>query len=176
MNSFVFGFKAMFGLIAIAALIYIYLFPAALARHRKHPHVVAITILNVLLGWTVIAWVALAVWSCFYRSPSAPLPSVTINPRHRQPRVVLDAFSRPHVQGEVFNPPSFVYLPRTHRPTDKHPDYFWLHPKGYPFQVQGGDHETQVWTDSPKLDGYTLVSDEYSDRLYHVPTRGTEDE
>lgn len=60
-------------------------------------------------------------------------------------------------------------------------EFYWDHPRGFPFQVCGGPHGgdqmptskpwedwMEVWTDLPVLDGYRLVVDEYSDRVYHV--------
>lgn len=41
----------------------IYLLPALVAWRRRHPNVAAIVLLNVLLGWSVLGWVAALVWS-----------------------------------------------------------------------------------------------------------------
>ena len=41
-----------------------YFVPAIVAFHRKHRNRGAITILNLLLGWTFVGWVAALVWSC----------------------------------------------------------------------------------------------------------------
>jgi hypothetical protein len=40
-----------------------YLLPWAIAYSRKHPDVVRIFLVNLLLGWTVIGWVVALVWS-----------------------------------------------------------------------------------------------------------------
>ena len=42
---------------------FIYLIPAFLAFSRKSPDKLAITALNVLLGWTVIGWVGSLIWA-----------------------------------------------------------------------------------------------------------------
>lgn len=49
----------------IAALIVLalYLLPMVIATHRDHHQKSAITALNVLLGWSVIGWIAAFVWS-----------------------------------------------------------------------------------------------------------------
>lgn len=42
----------------------IYFLPAIVARNRRHRQEMAIGILNLLLGWTVIGWVVALVWAC----------------------------------------------------------------------------------------------------------------
>lgn len=46
-------------LIIVAA----YFLPAIVASVRSHHNSTAITVLNLLLGWTVLGWVAALVWS-----------------------------------------------------------------------------------------------------------------
>ncbi len=41
----------------------IYLFPAIVGWEREHPNQVSIALLNLLLGWTFIGWVASIVWA-----------------------------------------------------------------------------------------------------------------
>lgn len=41
----------------------IYFFPAFIAMVRHHPNALAIVILNLLLGWTLLGWVGAFVWS-----------------------------------------------------------------------------------------------------------------
>jgi len=43
--------------------IFLYLLPAIVAIRTKHPRRVAITFLTVVLGWTVIGWFVLLLWS-----------------------------------------------------------------------------------------------------------------
>jgi hypothetical protein len=43
-----------------------YLAPTAIAYHRHHHQTLAIGALNVLLGWTVIGWIAAFIWACTY--------------------------------------------------------------------------------------------------------------
>jgi Superinfection immunity protein len=45
-------------------LIAIYLLPSTVAKRRRHNNRLAITVLNVLLGWSGIAWVIAMVWAC----------------------------------------------------------------------------------------------------------------
>lgn len=44
-------------------LFLLYLAPTLVAGIRNHRNVVAILALNILLGWTLIGWVAALVWS-----------------------------------------------------------------------------------------------------------------
>ena len=39
-------------------------FAPALVANRRHRHARAITMLNLLLGWTFIGWIAAMVWAC----------------------------------------------------------------------------------------------------------------
>ena len=41
----------------------LYWIPTAVAITRKHPQWVAILILNLFAGWTIIGWVAAIVWA-----------------------------------------------------------------------------------------------------------------
>ncbi len=51
-----------FFLIVVAGLIF-YFCPTFVAAGRDHHNVAAIFVLNLLLGWTFIGWVAALVWS-----------------------------------------------------------------------------------------------------------------
>jgi hypothetical protein len=44
----------------------VYLFPAISACARRHEQRWAITVLNIVGGWTVLGWIAALVW-CFVR-------------------------------------------------------------------------------------------------------------
>jgi hypothetical protein len=41
----------------------VYFLPAIVARKRNHRNTVAIFVLNLFLGWTLIGWVAALVWA-----------------------------------------------------------------------------------------------------------------
>jgi hypothetical protein len=45
-------------------LIALYVLPALVASSRHHRQTMAITVLNLLLGWTLLGWVGALVWSC----------------------------------------------------------------------------------------------------------------
>jgi len=40
-----------------------YFLPFLVADHRKHNNLPAIFALNLLLGWTIVGWIAAAVWA-----------------------------------------------------------------------------------------------------------------
>ncbi len=42
----------------------LYFVPGVVATMRGHPNAVAISVLNLFLGWTFIGWVAALVWAC----------------------------------------------------------------------------------------------------------------
>jgi hypothetical protein len=41
----------------------VYFLPAIIAGRRKHPNATAITVLNLILGWTLLGWVVALVWA-----------------------------------------------------------------------------------------------------------------
>lgn len=47
----------------LIAIIALYFLPAIVAAFRKHRNKAPIFLLNLLLGWTVVGWVAALVWS-----------------------------------------------------------------------------------------------------------------
>ena len=50
-------------LIAITSISAVYFLPSFIAFSRDHKNKVAIFLLNLLLGWTVLGWVGSLVWS-----------------------------------------------------------------------------------------------------------------
>ena len=49
---------------AVLAAAMIYMFPYAVAWSRGHRNAAAISVLNLLLGWTLIGWIIALVWAC----------------------------------------------------------------------------------------------------------------
>ena len=49
--------------ILLAILLIIYFIPSVIAFSRKCPSTLAITALNLFLGWTLFGWVASLVWA-----------------------------------------------------------------------------------------------------------------
>ncbi|SER29022.1 Superinfection immunity protein [Faunimonas pinastri] len=74
------------GLLLIVILIALYLLPAIIAFSRGHHNRVAILVLNLLLGWSVLGWIAALVWS-FTAVERAPGVIYT-DQRAREPRTV----------------------------------------------------------------------------------------
>ena len=66
----------MFNLEAMAAalaVMVVYFLPWAVAYFRGHPSALGILALDLLLGWTVIGWVAALIWSLSRRGSDAPV-------------------------------------------------------------------------------------------------------
>jgi len=60
-----------FGLIETAMLA-AYFIPAIVASTRKHHNAVAIGVLNLFLGWTILGWIGALIWACTNPRPSTP--------------------------------------------------------------------------------------------------------
>lgn len=59
------------GLIGLLVInIPIYMLPTIIACYRGHPNTVAVAILNGLLGWTGLGWLAALAWSFARSRPS----------------------------------------------------------------------------------------------------------
>lgn len=58
-------------LIILAAAVAFYFMPGLIAYFRDHNNAVAIMLLNLFLGWTLIGWVAALVWSAMAKKPSS---------------------------------------------------------------------------------------------------------
>ena len=55
-----------FGLLEIAIIIFaiaFYFLPSLIAYFRKHKNLVAVFMLNLSLGWTLVGWVVALIWS-----------------------------------------------------------------------------------------------------------------
>ncbi len=52
-----------------------YFLPFLIADHKKHPKLPAIFGLNLLLGWTVIGWIAALMWAKAGNQQPAPVYS-----------------------------------------------------------------------------------------------------
>lgn len=56
-------------IITLAFMVGLYFLPGLIAYLRSHDNAVAIMALNLLLGWTLIGWVAALVWSLLAKKP-----------------------------------------------------------------------------------------------------------
>ena len=52
------------GFVILAIAFAMYMLPAIVAHRRKHASAGGITVLNLLLGWTMLGWVLSLVWAC----------------------------------------------------------------------------------------------------------------
>jgi hypothetical protein len=59
----------------VGIILALYFIPTIVANLRRHPNQNAIFILNLLLGWTLIGWVAALVWSAIHLRAEDRLPS-----------------------------------------------------------------------------------------------------
>ncbi|HHM5667163.1 superinfection immunity protein [Pseudomonas aeruginosa] len=57
------GSSLLLGFVLLAGGVVLYFLPAVIAENRKHHNKGAITVLNLLLGWTFVGWVAALVWA-----------------------------------------------------------------------------------------------------------------
>jgi Superinfection immunity protein len=54
-----FGVSVLFGFLLV-----LYFLPSMTAEGRGHHQLLAILVLNLLLGWTMVGWIAALVWAC----------------------------------------------------------------------------------------------------------------
>jgi hypothetical protein len=52
------------GAIVLCILVALYLLPAYVAYRRQHHQCLAMTMLTLLAGWTVVGWIVAMVWAC----------------------------------------------------------------------------------------------------------------
>jgi hypothetical protein len=52
----------------------LYFLPTFIAYRKKH--FVAITLVNVFLGWTIVGWIFALIWAVVDRAPQQPLSTV----------------------------------------------------------------------------------------------------
>ncbi len=70
-------------LIAPLVVIPVYFLPAVIANRRQAEHEVSIFWVNLLLGWTVLGWLAVLFWTVAETKPHA-IPESWLNPFFRQ--------------------------------------------------------------------------------------------
>lgn len=62
-------------LIVFPVLVGLYLLPALIARHRRHHNALAIGVLNILFGWTLLGWAAALIWALTNTAASREEPA-----------------------------------------------------------------------------------------------------
>ena len=50
-------------IIMLLLIVLIYMLPSLIAYSREHPRRQDIAVLNILLGWTLIGWIAIFLWA-----------------------------------------------------------------------------------------------------------------
>jgi hypothetical protein len=55
-------------MVAVGAAVYV--LPTVVALLRRHRNALAIAVLNLCLGCTIIGWVAALIWACIVTSPA----------------------------------------------------------------------------------------------------------
>ena len=73
-------------LVVIGLMLVMYLVPTLIATTRKHHNFPAIIAVNILLGWTILGWVAALVWSL--TSVQAQAPQVVVNTQSPPPQPI----------------------------------------------------------------------------------------
>ncbi|GEK71575.1 MULTISPECIES: superinfection immunity protein [Halomonas] len=56
--------KPILGLLVLAFSVAIYFLPLIIAALRDMPNAVAISVLNLVAGWTFVGWIVALVWAC----------------------------------------------------------------------------------------------------------------
>ena len=60
--------------ILLALIVALYMLPSLIAFARDHPQRRALTLLNILFGWTLIGWIMLFVWAVATPSDVTEIP------------------------------------------------------------------------------------------------------
>jgi Superinfection immunity protein len=55
---------AIIAIVLLGVAIALYFLPAIIASRRGHQNVDGIAVLNLLLGWTLLGWIAALIWAC----------------------------------------------------------------------------------------------------------------
>jgi uncharacterized membrane protein len=50
-------------ILILVAIVVLYLLPTLIAFGRQHPHRQEVTLVNILLGWTLIGWIGVFLWA-----------------------------------------------------------------------------------------------------------------
>jgi hypothetical protein len=69
----------------LVGLLGLYFAPALIAANRGHHNTVAISALNLFLGWSFLGWVAAFVWACTQTTPRLPIDPGDVLVTRREP-------------------------------------------------------------------------------------------
>ena len=59
-------------IIMLLAIVFIYMLPTFIAFGREHPRRQDIAVVNILVGWTLIGWIAVFLWALLTRVEDQP--------------------------------------------------------------------------------------------------------
>jgi hypothetical protein len=59
-------------ILMLLAIVVIYMMPTVIAFGREHPRRQDIAVVNILLGWTLIGWIAVFLWALLTQVESEP--------------------------------------------------------------------------------------------------------
>jgi uncharacterized membrane protein len=79
---------------ALTVLI-VYFLPTVIAAFRRHPYVLAIFLIDLLLGWTFIGWLGALVWAFIS-------PGVSIFPQHDALEIARLRYARGEITSAEF--------------------------------------------------------------------------
>jgi hypothetical protein len=67
--------------VLVGCFLLLYALPALVASSRGHQQTMAITVLTLLLGWSLLGWIIALVWACTAIRPTpAPTGALTHTP------------------------------------------------------------------------------------------------
>ncbi|MDL1888951.1 superinfection immunity protein [Nitrospirales bacterium NOB] len=76
------------GLAYIGLSLILYFLPTIVASARSHHNTLAIFVLNLLTGWTILGWIIAIVWACTRAQPQQPIIiQQDFSDRHFQPTI-----------------------------------------------------------------------------------------
>jgi len=56
----------------LLAVLFIYMLPTLVAFGREHPRRLDITVVNIIIGWTLIGWLVVFFWAALSRVEDQP--------------------------------------------------------------------------------------------------------
>ena len=59
-------------ILMVLAIVVIYMLPTLIAFGREHPRRQDITVVNILLGWTLIGWIGVFLWALLTQVEEQP--------------------------------------------------------------------------------------------------------